>query len=519
MTYVLTLPEAKKPTSPKDRLKHSYKRSYKLTAARKQNLTYYRQVNNYILERKNEVSDLLVQYRKNLICCGSNNLYRGVEGGQECTLIASHTCSHRLCSICNMLRARKMRRKWRHFLTDTSQDVPIKKNQAHFFGIAPESYGKYQHITRSGKTISKAEKDIYFTSGAELLQHFDLMHMTLTVPHANGRWNGREYYAQELIERFNTMRKASWWTETIFGGEYTIETTKNENGLHIHIHALLFVDKEFFGSRNFLTENILRRWNYLTVEGGQRFDGKKVIRELFRPDEDKERIEGLKKSLSFLSENDFNDLLLDLDRRGSTMVGIKTLYYEIPAEEYAQRSTGIFEQNGKYYAYCRPGRKNGTSQKSIDSMVKGVVECLKYHFEPCSLEDDDGSLDIDMIVQILPNIYGKRLYGKFGGFYGVKALNVVEDPLSEADMLEDAAENAGVVYDPVTGEEIEDQQCYYAIADSSGITFDEGGEKYMLSQSAIKKKFVGGSLSFAIKILFNYSTAADRQKNVFRIET
>lgn len=501
----------KKQISPEQRLKNSYNRSKKLTIARKTNLRYYVDLNNHINQNREGAHELLLQYRKNLICCGSNNLYRGVEGRKECTLIASHTCSHRLCSICNMLRARKMRRKWRHFLTDTTQDVVIRKKQGHFFGIEPDLFETKQAI-RGKKKITKEVPDQYFTSGAELLQRFDLMHLTLTVPHANGTWNGCEYYAQQLLSRFNEMRKAEWWTETIFGGEYTIETTKNADGLHIHIHALLFVDKNFFGSRNYLAKHIMLRWNALTV------DSNSVHQEHFDAEKDKERIEGLKKSFAFLPENDFNNLLSDLDGRGSTMVGLKTLYYEIPAEEYAHRSTGIFEQNGKYYAYCRAGKRNGSSQKSIDSMVKGVVECLKYHFEPCSLEDETGHLDMDMVTAILPNIYKKRLYGKFGGFYGVKSLNVVEDPLSEADMLEDAAESAELAFDPITGVEIEDGDYFYAIADSSGIVYDVGGKKYLLSHKHIKKKFASrdfNSLGRAIQLLFDFSINGDKQKNDF----
>lgn len=502
--------------TPAQRLEHSRRRSEKLSAARIRNLKYHKQITPEVNSKLREVEagrgdeypealPYLEQYQKRLITCCSNALYRRLNNSRACSLISAQTCNHRLCNVCNMLRSRKLRRKWRDFLTDTIQDVPIKYKQAHFFDIPAEDYEpEFKGFNKKGKAIYRRPKDIYFTSGADLLQRFDLMHLTLTVPHKNGLWNGKSYYAQELLEKFNFMRKSSWWTEYIFGGEYTVETTKTGNGLHIHIHALLFVDKRLYRSRNFLSEKILRSWNILTIDRTVSVDIDKPKAERYLLDE--KRRKGIADGYAFLDEDNLNNLILDLDNRGSTMVGLKSLYFEVkPNELHRYSANRIFEQNGKMYSYSH-GRHT-------ESVLKGIVECLKYHFEPCVLETTTGELDMEMVEAILPNIYRQRLYGKFGGMYGVKRLNVVEEPLSDEDIMEDAAAHAKEAFDPITGTEIAKSQYFYAIADARSISFDDSKPIYYLARDKIKKSItsdIAPDLRTALQylVLYGYKNAS-----------
>jgi len=328
----------------------------------------------------------------------------------------------------------------------------------------------------TGEQIEEYERKS-FTSGADLLRNFDFMHLTLTVPHGPNGWDGKKYYAKELLEKFNILRKASWWVEMVFGGELSVETTRSAaGGLHIHIHAMILVDKRVWGSRNKLHEEIMKRWNALTVDS-TRPESEKLI-DGATP-EGKLRWEGIRKSMSGCGDNYFNDFMLDLDGRGSTMIGIKSLYYQLKPNQIAERSQKrTFQENGKTYSYC--------SSRFPQSMVKGVMECLKYHFEPCVLENDDGTLDTEFLKEVLPNIFRQRLYGKFGGFYGLSQLNVAEEAISLNEMIEDLQDTGSEAFDPRTGQPMEDQEFIYAIADSRNISFSENKPLYYLNKSNIR---------------------------------
>lgn len=487
--------------TPQQRIERNAKRSKKFSSARAKNLRYYIDVNNYTnaISEDDSVRPYLESYRKRLITCASNSLYRKVNGGRECSLITGLVCNHRLCTVCNMLRSRKLRKKWGKFLQDDTPDVPVRKTQAHFFGA---DYGDMKE-----REIPDSER--VFVSGSQLLQMFDLMHLTLTVPHEGGKWNGKEYYAEELLKKFNIMRKAEWWTENVFGGEYTVETTySEENGLHIHIHALLFVDKNLRRSRNYLHHMIAARWNALTINADNS-ESVEITPDGFVKKKhvvlDTERMEGAKKSFAYLlkeyGEDYYNNFLLDLDGRGSTMTGLKNLYYEVPAAE-AGNYKNYFTEHGKTFVYCRRPRPG----EAPTSILKGVMECLKYHFEPCAMEKD-GEIDMPLVAKVLPNIYRQRLYGKFGGFYGVTALNVLEEPLSEKDLLEETADNASEAFDPRTGLEIDKTEYMYCIADAGAISYDADKPLCYINEAKIKKRISphdAGSIGHAVKALVYY---------------
>ena len=46
---------------------------------------------------------------------------------------------------------------------------------------------------------------------------YDLMHLTLTVPHNSDGWRGKKFYFKEIIQAFNQMRKTEEWNALVFG--------------------------------------------------------------------------------------------------------------------------------------------------------------------------------------------------------------------------------------------------------------------------------------------------------------
>jgi len=490
------------PTSPKQNLERGQKRAKKFTMKRLKNLRYSTELKhclisfsemdgaNYMLldragrDERRELKARMEQYHKNLCQCGGRGLFRRRIDRREATLITALTCSHRLCNICNMLRATTMRKKWNAFFADLEKNVRVRKAQEHMFENIPRETKSISRLNVDEETgeMTVSEEQTTFTSGADLLANFDFMHLTLTVPHGPDGWNGKKYYAKELIKAFNTMRKTSWWTAIVFGGEISVETTRSqEGGLHIHIHALLLTDKRVFGSRNKLLEEILMKWNYLTIDKTRPEEEKNFDSDT---EEGRSRIDGIRKGMASCGDKYFNEFMECLDGRGSTMIGIKSLYYELTPEQAATRKK-TFSVNGKTYGYC--------NNKQPKSMVKGVMECLKYHFEPAVLECADGSLDTDFLKEVLPNIYRQRLYGKFGGFYGVKQLNVVEEPVSMDELMEGLAENGKEPFDPVNGLPIQEDECRYVIADSRNISFAENSPHCYLSSSKIRLLFPAGT--------------------------
>lgn len=451
-------------TTPESNLAVSFKRSKKFSAARVKNVYYLKNVWHMIKEDSEDELHypLLLKYKDRLETCARLSLYRTANKGRQSTLITGLTCNHRLCNICNMIRSRKLRRKWSSFLQDDTRDILIRRRQCHMFGL---DYGCYSH-----------KENPQYTSGAEIMQKFDMMHLTLTMPHTGGRWNDREYYAAELLKKFHLLRQSKWWLDVVFGGEYTIETTLSANGLHIHLHALVLTDKQYTGSRNYLYENIFLSWNRLTVNYSD--TRSPVIT-------DEKRIAGIMATHADWNKNkqEFLDKILPhLDARGATMVGLKSLYHEIPYSKVNKfNSNTVFKgDDGRYFHYCKSG--------NAGSMLKGVVECLKYHFEPCALEQpgEPNLLNQDLLKAVLPNIYRQRLYGKFGGFYGVKQLNVMEDPVSITDLQEDLQDTGKDIFDPATGGGIETSEYHYRILDARNVALDEEKKHTLISRKKTK---------------------------------
>ena len=122
-------------------------------------------------------------------------------------------------------------------------------------------YSNVWNWKKSKLLRSKVKKYLEVTKIHELKTP---MHLVLTVPHLNGKFNGSNFYASEILQKFNQMRKSALWNEFIHGGEYGLEIKKgtNNNGLHIHLHCLVFLNKNY--KINDIRAYILREWNKLT---------------------------------------------------------------------------------------------------------------------------------------------------------------------------------------------------------------------------------------------------------------
>jgi hypothetical protein len=346
--------------------------------------------------------------------CSCHSLYREHLGGEQpLEYIGSATCKHKVCPVCNSERSKRLRRKW---LT-------------------------------------------YLTANPQLTTDYDLMHLTLTVPHtAASGFRGEQFYVMTLINIFKELRRAGWWKGMVHGGEYGAEVTRNANGLHFHIHSLLFVHKSQ-QNRNELHRHILLTWNLATLDPTAQ-------RKQFGPGE----LAAIKKGNKNLSELD----LAGLHPNGSTLIGLESLY------TYSDTKRGWAESwdddRKQWKQYISKG-KNCTKEQYLNRLMSGVMECLKYHFEPFSLcnPDENGEMqyDMELLVDLLPKMKGKPLYQKFGAFRGVAELNInaPKTAASEAaELLADFAHEE--IINPDTLQQAERDEYTYFLASTASVYHD-----------------------------------------------
>jgi hypothetical protein len=289
--------------------------------------------------------------------CSNYSVFREFNNDKSLQYVHSLKCDNRICPICNSERSKILRKKY-----------------IEYFDKRPEMFEKY-----------------------------DFQHLTLTVPHKKEGFRGKKFYMKQIRKEFNLMRKEAFWRQNVYAGEYALEFTKNENGLHCHIHALI-LQRKSLKNRNILHKWILQFWNNRTID-------ENILPSPF----DVNRIAAICKGNKILTA-DWVDR--HLDSRGSTFVGLESLYKVVD------------------------GKKRYVSSSSKEDMFAGIMECLKYHFEPFSLKSDitDG-FDWELIKEILPEIYHMSLYQKFGKFYGDKELNF-KNPMPKRRVSESASDYA-----------------------------------------------------------------------------
>jgi hypothetical protein len=421
--------------------KYNAQRCKKLIWLKAENFKMKKSIEKYIRkhELSNTDSDFVRSFVHSLGKCSDYSLFSEVNG--EIKYMASVTCNHKLCNICNWNRQKRVRRKYINWF---SQNETINK-------------------TTKGKDIkyvTNSNLNKYLQNGYELSVSglkYDLMHLTLTVPHTKEHgWRGKTFYYSEIMQSFNYMRKYDDWKNNVYGGEYGVETSKNNNGYHIHIHALLFVRKEI-QSRNKLHLSVLRHWNSLTVDSNSQFH------EL-----DKNRSASIKRGNKLITD----EYLKGLNPKGATSTSLETIYT------------------------VKNGIKSRSQEWNSDAMIIAVLETISYHFKPLIFKEGASIYDIETIIEVLPAIYGKTLYRKFGCLHGEKSLNAKDNSL-----LDDYAETSEE-YDEETGEVF---QPHYFSTNPLNMYVKESENKICIHRNREIKSMGAKSGKEAINELINYT--------------
>lgn len=305
---------------------------------------------------------------------------------------------------------------------------------------------------RKSRLIRK--KYTEYLKETQLHKQFTPVHLTLTVPHKNGLWNGKRYYSSELTEAFNLLRKTATWKKYIYAGEYGVEVKPSQHhGLHIHIHSLCFQYPQY--SIQSVQESLEKEWKRLmnnqTGYSGMHYEGLYFFK----------KVEG---------SRDFE----------------KELKWK------KDRTTGEFVEKvvkKKYYL---------DKNSSDEDMIHGIMECIKYHFKHDIFAQDNSQYngyDIKFMAEVCRETRSKRLYSRFGEFYKETRLNfnnLESDGNNEEghtmtfeDYLEADGIDTSMTYDPnvFTDEQVqamyEEEERMIAIANA----FDEKAyEAHLRSQ-------------------------------------
>jgi len=409
-------------------------RSDKVSFLKRKNLVLSEDIRFFIKSNniKEERKKLLWNLDKNINTCASYSLYRKNLESNDYEYIGSHTCSSKNCNICNYLNQKRIRRKYLLFF-DNNEYLYLIKNKK----------GKQRAVTSSIFEALKVKKKDW-----ELLKkvNYDIMHLTLTVPHYKDTgFRGNKYYYKEMIKMFNELRREDGWNQRVYGGEYGIETTHKENGLNIHFHSLLFVKKEM-QNRNKLHRYILKAWNNLTIDENSKRD---VFNYYTR--------ESILRSNKLLN----NDFIKELNPKGATMISLDTIFNWINSERRR-----IKEFNSK-------------------EMLKAVMEAISYHFEPQAFDKENGEIDIELLSELLPVIRGMPMYRKFGCLHGEKSLNIKGNDRDQ--LIEDYEDANKIKVDMETGE-VFDKYDYFVL--NSLYVFHDISDnlKIVISREGMRKK-------------------------------
>lgn len=265
-------------------------------------------------------------------------------------------------------------------------------------------------------------------------------HITLTLPHKEGMYKGKKFYAKELINSFNAIRKTKWWKKFVYAGEYGIEVTGNfEHGLHIHIHSLAFLKVK---DLKLFRETLSEKWEAMT--GASQIWVESLY--VYKKDEKGKYISKGRFSKKMVPVQ-YSDGTKDMIPEG-WIVEKKKFYIEDEAKLI--RTSDVTDQEKQ--------------QKILELYTKAILETIKYHFKNDSLMCDSKNYNIFLINEILTNTKKKRLYSRFGAFYKEEALNfnnIKDDDETTDDELNSA--NFDTVINPFTYEETTIDQTQLAV--------------------------------------------------------
>lgn len=231
-----------------------------------------------------------------------------------------------------------------------------------------------------------------------LLDHYQPIHMVLTVPHTNGLWAGKRFYARSLMATFTKLRKLPLWNQFIYAGEYGLEVKKSaKHGLHIHIHSFILQNPQY--SVSTVRDWIADEWKKLTG-----------------------------------NSSDY------------TGIHYETLYTWQPGKK------------GKAVKkYIVPGKSD--LKEYLAGVMECIKYHFK---PDCLEKDETGEYDIQLIDEILTNTKGLRMYSRFGRFYNegllkfqnLDKVETDEEPTNEELEKDVLTTTDGVeerIYNPHTG--------------------------------------------------------------------
>lgn len=376
-------------------MNHNGKRSSRLSFLAKKNINLSRQIKEHLQTNtmKKENKEALIKLSGYLGKCANVSLYRK---GEKFTYIGSHTCNNRNCNVCNWQRQKAIRRKYLSFFQSNKELYLIQNLKT----------TKKKIVTKS--VFEKTKEDFSFVG----VREYDLMHLTLTVPHTKeSGYKGEKYYFSQIISDFNKLRKRKDWSLWVYGGEYGVETTTGESGLHTHIHSLVFVRKAR-QNRNELHKIILKEWNEITKTS----DIKEISENRLKP---------IIKSNSLLNI----DFAKNLFSTGATSIGLGTIFT------------------------VQEGKKTRSNEFGSDAMLKAVMETISYHFEPQAFDKELNHFNIELLGELLPKIRKQKLYGRFGCLEHEKSLMISDN----SDVSKEYAETKEILIDTDTGEILEDE--------------------------------------------------------------
>lgn len=237
---------------------------------------------------------------------------------------------------------------------------------------------------------------------SKIYKTYHPVHITLTLPHPGGKYQGKDFYAKELIETFNLIRKCDFWKKFVYAGEYGVEvkeSSNKENGLHIHIHSLAFLKNK---KVNEFRKELKKFWKKKT--GADQIWVETVY--FHKKDESGKFITEIKESSQLDTFEDEDGMYQSQSKE--LKVVRKKFYVDREQKEIESRTD------------LTPDEKENTI---LDFYLKAILETIKYHFKFEAIKSDKDNYNIFLINEILKNTKKKRLYSRFGKFYKVDELN------------------------------------------------------------------------------------------------
>lgn len=277
---------------------------------------------------------------------------------------------------------------------------------------------------------------------AQLMDNYQALHLTLTVPHADGEWKGKKFYARELLQCFTKMRRQQWWKNSFFGGEYNMEISQQENsknGLHIHIHALVFVYKQV--KIEGLRERLQKEWNNLSGATQIRLEDLYIYK---------------RKNNGQIVKKDIPYAIVPLENGKKSRLKCDYFKNEF-VSQYGESFVNVAGQLCNFEEvkvrekfYLKDSWNTGSSREEQETNYQSaIMEAIKYNFKMDSLKydtpEEGKTFKVELIAEILRYSKYFRFHGKFGEFYGkgsvAKYFKYQKDDDDSLDMIKELQDN------------------------------------------------------------------------------